>query len=204
MDLLTAKLKLEAIIGRDLREMAEQYNVTVFKQGNLNKGWAGHVLESYLGLGLDSSQAPNGGTWELKLVPLVYRNGVLHPKETMAITMIDPYQVRDTPFEESHLLQKLRIILLCARIYESKQETHSILRIVKTAGLDDPKLYGQVKADYDLVRETIRSQGFQHLHGRMGKYVQPRTKGPGHGSTSRAFYARTNFLSILLGLTPIR
>jgi hypothetical protein len=34
----------------------------------------------------------------------------------------------------------------------------------------------------------------------MGKYIQPRTKGSGHGSTSRAFYARTSFLKKLLNL----
>ncbi len=33
----------------------------------------------------------------------------------------------------------------------------------------------------------------------MGKLVQPRTKGQGHGSTSRAFYARTGFVAHILG-----
>jgi len=33
----------------------------------------------------------------------------------------------------------------------------------------------------------------------MGVLVQPRTKGPGHGSTSRAFYARKIFVAHILG-----
>ena len=34
--------KLSMIIGRDLRELADAYEVTVFKEnGGLNKGWAG-------------------------------------------------------------------------------------------------------------------------------------------------------------------
>ena len=53
-----------------------------------------------------------------------------------------------------------------------------------------------VKNDYNLVRETLLNPmlGFDALTGSMGKYIQPRTKGAGHGSTSRAFYARPLFL----------
>ena len=66
--------------------------------------------------------------------------------------------------------------------------------------LDDPKMYAQVKADYELVRDTVRFKGFGHLTGAMGRLVQPRTKGAGHGSTTRAFYARTEFVAHILGL----
>lgn len=57
-----------------------------------------------------------------------------------------------------------------------------------------------MRADYELVRDTIRTKGFKELTGKMGVLVQPRTKGPGHGSTSRAFYARTGFVTHILGL----
>lgn len=71
----------------------------------------------------------------------------------------------------------------------------SILHRVTTFDLDDVEVYNQVKADYNVVRETIRTQGFSALKSEMGVvYIQPRTKGAGHGSTSRAFYARTSFL----------
>ena len=187
--------KLSTIAGQDLRELASEYEVTVFKGRNKNKGWAGQVLERYLGLPINSAQAPNFGSWELKTVPLEYpSNGELRIKETMAVTMIDPYNVERTDFEDSHLLIKLRRMVVVARIVESQQEERSILYKVTTFDLDDPEAYSQVKADYDLVRETIRTEGFSALTGKMGVYIQPRTKGPGHGSTSRAFYARKSFL----------
>jgi hypothetical protein len=59
-------------------------------------------------------------------------------------------------------------------------------------------MYECVKADYDLVRNVLLNnpqQGLKALSGRMGIYIQPRTKGQGHGSYSRAFYARPCFLS---------
>ena len=189
--------KLSMIIGRDLRELADEYEVTVLKEnGGTNKGWAGQVIEKYLGFSNNSLQAPNAGSWELKLISLEYGKRVgLKVKETMAVTMINPDNVRSTDFEDSHLLAKLKRVVIGARIWESKQEERSIFYGVTAFDLlDDPEIYNQVKADYDLVRETIRTCGFFALKSEMGKYIQPRTKGP-RKSTSRAFYARKSFLN---------
>jgi len=193
--------RLMMLEGSDLRPLADTYQVTVWRGERKNKGWAGHVLERYLGLPVNSAQSPNFGSWELKIVPLKRStSGELRVKETMAITMIDAYNVRNTPFERSHLLTKLRKAVVCARVFESQRDEHSPLVRVTTFDLSEPAIYGQVKADYELVRETIRTRGFTALTGRMGVLVQPRTKGPGHGSTSRAFYARTGFVRRILRL----
>ena len=185
---------MSELIGQDLRLFADKYKVTVFKEGK-PKGWAGHVLERHLNLPINSSQSPNFGSWELKIVPLKYlQSGKLTVKETMAITMIDPYNVEKTDFKDSHLLAKLRKLIVAARVWEGKQEKRSILYTVRIFDLDNPTVYDQIKSDYNLVREAIRAKGFSSLTGKMGVYIQPRTKGPGHGSTTRAFYARTSFL----------
>lgn len=187
--------------GTDLRSLADKYRVTVWKGSKKNKGWAGHVIEGFLGLPLNSASRPDFGTWELKVVPLKRdRNGHLRVKETMAITMINARNVAATGFEESHLLEKFRRIVVVSRIFEGKLEERSLLHDAVTFNLDNPGTYKQVKADYELVRETISSKGFDKLTGAMGTLVQPRTKGPGHGSTSRAFYARTGFVSQILGI----
>ncbi len=194
---------IHSIIGEDLRELAEKYKVTVFKDGKKNKGWAGHVIERHLGLPINSSQSPNFGSWELKTICLKYlKNGALTVKETMAITMIDPYNVERTEFEDSHLYAKMKKIVIAARIWENKNEKKSILYAASAFDLGNSDIYNQVKADYDLVRETIITKGFSALSGKLGVYIQPRTKGAGHGSTSRAFYARVSFLkqSIFLSL----
>ncbi len=66
--------------------------------------------------------------------------------------------------------------------------------------LDNPHIYAQVKADYETVRHALRTSGFSSLTGYMGVLVQPRTKGPGHGSISRAFYARPTFVAHIISL----
>lgn len=192
--------KLKKLEGQDLRKLADKYKITVFKEGKPNKGWAGQTVERAIGLPLNSSQRPNAGSWELKLVSLKKKvDGTIVPKETMQITMINAQDVLVRPFESSHLLSKLRSLVICGRIFVSKDEPESILYKVGTFDLKG-ELYEIVKGDYEEVRNIIRTKGFQALTGRMGKLVQPRTKGPGHGSTSRAFYARTGFVVIILGL----
>jgi DNA mismatch repair protein MutH len=187
--------RISEIVGTNLRNLADKYKVTVFKTGKKNKGWAGHVIERHLGLPINSSQSPNFGSWELKTISLKYlRSGELTIKETMAITMIDPYNIIRTEFEDSHLLTKLKKLVIVARIWENQEETSSLLYAVKTFDLDNLEIYNQVKEDYDLVRNTIIDLGFSALTGRMGVFIQPRTKGAGHGSTTRAFYARASFL----------
>ncbi|MCS7048138.1 MAG: MvaI/BcnI family restriction endonuclease [Verrucomicrobiae bacterium] len=201
MDRDEAVRKLKQLEGQDLRKLADEYGVTVWRGNKKNKGWAGHVLERYLGLPINSAQSPNFGSWELKVVPLRrLKTGKIAVKETMAITMIDPVNVLQKPFEESHLLAKLQKAVVCARLFESALEERSLLIKVATFDLGKEDIYKQVRADYEEVRETIRERGFEALTGAMGVLVQPRTKGPGHGSTSRAFYARIAFVRKILDL----
>ena len=113
--------------------------------------------------------------------------------------MLDPVEVTSKSFEDSHLYTKLRKIIAVARIWESKEEQSSICHSVNAFELDGTKLFQHVADDYESIRRTIREEGFQKLTGKMGQLVQPRTKGTGYGSTSRAFYARKELVDYIIG-----
>jgi DNA mismatch repair protein MutH len=202
-----AVIKLNQLAGLNLHDLAREYEITVFAaNGKVNKGWAGHVCERFLGLPINSAQSPNFGSWELKSIPLkILKNGNLAFKETMAVTMIDAYQVARTPFEESHLLAKLKKAVCVARVVGKSVGEPTIIHSINTIDLSG-ELYEMVKSDYEIVRECLNdnARGFNKLTGKMGFYIQPRTKGAGHGSVSRAFYARPRFLAefISLQITP--
>lgn len=204
MERSDALIKLKELEGVDLHSLAKQFEVTVLSaNGKVNKGWAGHVCERFLGIPINSAQSPNFGSWELKSIPLKrLKNGKLQFKETMAITMIDPYHVARTPFEESHLLAKLRKAICVVREVGKHYSDPSYVHSVVTLDLDG-HLYRAVQADYETVQECLNDpkRGFKALTGRMGVYIQPRTKGAGHGSTSRAFYARPKFLAEFVKLS---
>ena len=196
--------KLNKLIGKEMHQLAKQYGISIYKNGKVNKGWAGHVFERYLELPINSAQSPNFGSWELKSISLKkLKNGKLTVKETMAITMIDPINVKQKEFKDSHLLAKLKKAVIVARIVGENVDEPSYVHSVFEFDLkNDSEMYKIIENDYNIVRNTLlnNENGFDLLTGKMGKYIQPRTKGRGHGSTSRAFYARTSFLKQLLNL----
>src|SRR5712692_5252349 len=199
MDRAEALARLKTLVGCDLVDLGTKSGITIWKGDRINKGWAGHAIERYLGLALNSSRSPNFGSWELKVVPVrAMPDGTFKVKETMAITMIDRIEVAAKEFQDSHLFLKLQRMVVVARAFESKAENRSLCHAVATFDLGDQEIYKQIKADYDLIRDVIRTRGFDHLSGSMGVMVQPRTKGQGHGSTSRAFYARVALVTRIL------
>lgn len=201
LDRREALRRINQLAGKDLRPMADEFGIPVWKNGHENKGWAGLVIERYLGLRQNSRQAPDFGSWELKVVPLRKdANGILRVKESMAITMLEPTEVLASRFEDSHLYDKLRSMVVVSRIYESPQELHSILHAAAEFDLDTPKIRKQVADDYEAIRTQIRTGGIDSVTGDLGTLVQARTKGRGHGSTTKAFYARPIFVAHILNL----
>lgn len=172
----------------------------VFVNGKKNKGWAGLVLERCISLDPNCRQAPNGLGWELKTTSLRLRDDRWRPKETVAITMINPERDVEVPFEESHLWQKLKKTIVCGREWITKEEPRSRLIQVNCFDVTDDELLALVKSDYELIQQTIRTKGFGALSRSLCEYIEPGTKGSGHGSTSRAFYASRKLVGIILGL----
>jgi len=196
--------RINQLAGKDLRPMADQYGIPVWKNGHENKGWAGLVIEHYLGLPQNSRQEPDFPGWELKVVPLRRGpSGALRVKESMAITMLEPAEVLTNKFEDSHLYDKLRSMVVVSRVYESKEEAHSILHAAAEFDLDSPGIHNQVRDDYETIRQRIRASGIDSVTGDLGRLVQARTKGRGHGSNTRAFYARPTFVAHILNLQKL-
>ena len=196
-----ATKKLQEIIGKDLVKIAAECGVTLFKDGKKNKGWVGHVVECHLGLPRNCLQLPDFGDWELKTISMKkLKSGIIVPKETMAITMINPEDVINNDFEHSHLKLKLNCLLIITRVWYATSEPRSELLSAFKFDIDnDKELYAEIAADYEETRECIRNKGFNALSGKMGKWIQPRTKGQGNGAPkTRAFYARTCFLKKIL------
>ncbi|MBS9783805.1 hypothetical protein KGV55_00460 [Candidatus Gracilibacteria bacterium] len=190
---------LKKYIGDNLLKWAEFYGITVFKNGKQNKGWKGLVLERLAGLENDNKKAPNGLGFELKSVAFKkMQNGNITPKETMAITMINPQELLDTSdFYKSHLWEKLKSLVFCANLWlEENQEDSKLLAITSFDFLENGNLIKEIEEDYNFIRKKMIEDGFENLTGKYGKWIQPRTKGA-KNSTSRAFYARKDLVKII-------
>lgn len=196
----TALKNLKKYIGKDLAELASQFDIHPFKDGKQNKGWKGLVVERLAGLENNVSKAPNGLTYELKSVAFHYVNNEPVPKETMAITMINPEELKAHSFFESHVWAKLKTIIFCAVKWNGRHSKKA--ELLSVASLDfakDDDLIKEIEADYELIRQKLAKEGFDALTGKDGKWIQARTKGIGGTNPrtgkrrpiTRAFYART-------------
>lgn len=204
MKIITRTVAIENLkkyIGQDLKELALEHGITTYETGRQNKGWKGLVLERLAGLECNVSKAPNGLSYELKSVSFYYVKDQLVPKETMAITMINPGELRNHEFFESHCWAKLKSIVFCAvEWYGKNSERAELLDVTSLDFLETDWLIKEIKEDYNFIRNKLITQGFKSLTGSDGKWIQARTKGPGHGSTSRAFYARKELVKKIFEL----
>ncbi len=192
---------LEKYIGQDLCELSKLFGITTYLAGKQNKGWKGLTLERLAGLTINNKQAPNGLGFELKSTAFYQVKGIWKPKETFAITMINQQNLIDTPFFKSHCWEKLKSLIYCAVSWNGKHnEKSELLKIQSFDFLENDTLIQEIEADYEFIRTKLKTQGFQALTGKDGKWIQARTKGKGHGSTSRAFYARKSLIGEIIQL----
>lgn len=190
---------LKKYIGQDLQKLALKYGITTYKAGKQNKGWKGLILEILAGLENNISKAPNGLSYELKSVSSHYIKNKLVPKETMAITMINPQELKAHSFFESHCWAKLKSLIFCAVMWHGKNaKTSELLKVISLDFAENDDLIKEVRDDYDFIRNKLIINGFDALTGKDGKWIQARTKGIGginpqtgkKRPVTRAFYAR--------------
>lgn len=191
----TAIKNLRKYIGKDLSKLAPKFGITTYGTGKQNKGWKGLVLERLAGLQTNISKAPNGLSYELKSVAFHYVKDELVPKETMAITMVNPKELKAHSFFESHCWAKLKAIVFCAVMWHGRNSKNAeLIEVTSLDFVEEDGLIKEIEKDYNFIRNKLITKGFKSLTGADGKWIQARTKGAGHGSTSRAFYARTELV----------
>jgi DNA mismatch repair protein MutH len=193
--MVTRVIAVQKYIGQDIAQYAAKFDIRPYVNGKQNKGWKGLVLERLAGLGNNNLRAPNGLTFDIKSVSFKKREDVFVPKETMAITMFTPADVIKESFLESHCWNKLKSLVFCAVEWTGTNAEGGILLDVTSLDfVEDAELIREVAADYELIRRKLITEGFEALTGKDGKWIQARTKGAGHGSKSRAFYAKKPFV----------
>lgn len=155
-----------------------------------NKGATGLLLETITGIP-HTSNCLDCSDGELKTFPLKkVKNGSLVPKETLAVTMVCPEELKEKCFADSRCCKKMNRMLVVPYLREENNIVYLKPTLLEKDNL--PELYKLLEEDYLQIQTHYTSSGL--LKSSIGKYLQTRTKGAGHGTTSRAFYLRTTFL----------
>jgi DNA mismatch repair protein MutH len=156
-----------------------------------NKGLAGHYLEDLLAIPR-SSACLDCVDGEVKVFPLKRTaSGGITPKETVAVTMCQPAALLTTAWRDSNAFKKLQNTVFIPYMRDGDDiEYYEPIHFSEAS-----TLMAELEADYKEI-QLQAAEGV--MTGSIGKYLQTRTKGTGHGSTSRAFYLRPCFLTRIM------
>ena len=159
-----------------------------------NKGSVGLYLEQRIGIP-PSGRCLDCLDGEIKTFPLKRnKSGKVVPKETVAITMHNIEVDAQTEFGESRLYKKTNNIVFVSYIRNNDNE-------ITFVGMYHPRgLHEKIRQDYkSIVDYYIKNAD---VTGKVGSYMQSRTKGQGGKSKkTRAFYFKTKLFTELLNGT---
>lgn len=158
-----------------------------------NKGKPGNYLEELTGIP-QSSECLDCIDGEVKVFPLKkLRTGIISPKETVAVCMINKDDLVGTDFYESRCYKKLSNVLFVGYYREDDKITYMQPTLFNLDAHNEIK--EQLKNDYDTIREYFMKNNTLEGTSKLGLYLQNRTKGKGgNAPKTRAFYLRTAFI----------
>lgn len=163
--------------GHTLREMS---NAPELPDPTVRRGAFGNALEKYyFGYAINSDSAPDFAEagLELKSTPLKKtKKGEFVAKERLVLSMIDYMSVPDETFETSHLLDKVRRMLLV--LYQYEPEKNPVDYAIEFAGswsIPEEDL-PQIKKDWETVVEKVRSGHAEDISGSDTLYLEACTK----------------------------
>jgi len=176
------------IHARFLPLIGNEYTLPV----TANKGLPGTFLEGLLGIPhtpncLDCSDG------ELKTIPVKESGGTFVPKETIAVTMLSREALQADDFNSSRCCIKMSKMLVVPYYRTGDTIRFMTPTIISRECSEFAELYRILENDYNQIRRDFIDHN--NLSSRTGILLQNRTKGRGHGSTTRAFYLRKEFVS---------
>src|SRR5690606_30497619 len=110
---------------------------------------------------------------ELKVTPYkINKNGSIVAKERLIITMIDYFSVINETFEESHLWQKAKLILIVYYVYQQEIESRLDYKIGYVKLITPPKQDIKIiKHDFEVIAKKIREGKAHALSESDTEYV---------------------------------
>ncbi len=154
----------DKLIGQSLHSLFGDKCIEDLRKG---KGRLGQMVEE-LFFGYDPNNDSDAdfseAGLELKCTPLLKskKNTNYRIKERLICTMIDYFSIVDTPFEESHLLKKCRLMLLLFYLHTYGADVYDFEFLFRVLWQLPEKDLLIIKKDYETISEKVRN-GKAHL-----------------------------------------
>lgn len=203
-----AVAELSNYLGCDLAQLASEYGIEIYSNGNKNKGWRGQLLEALAGLPeLDNRKAIDGADFELKSVSFACgADGLWTPRETLWVTVANEDDLLALDFWQSPVWHKLRSVVLCAvswdggRAGQAQQAQMARLLAVRHFKLKPEDMIAQIMAqDYHDLQQLVAREGICNVSAHHGRLLQLRPKGGAGEKIRRGWYGRKELVKIMMG-----
>lgn len=190
--------------GKKRADVLDRYNEIRITGGNLPngktvkhaKGNIGNLVqEIYFGIPVNSDRHSDikGCGVELKVSKLVeLKSKGLRVKERLVLGMINSHDLLPQNFENSHVYEKCRLILLVYYINrKSDGFTPFQFPFYKSVYMTIPHCdLPQIKRDYEYIRDCVNRKQYNQLHEHCAKYLSPAPK-----NGKRAFSFKVSYMN---------
>jgi DNA mismatch repair protein MutH len=178
--------RIDLIAGLTLGDLAQELNVLVPENLQVEKGWAGQLLEAYLGASAGNLPEPDFQILgvELKTLP-INRDG--KPLETTFVSVASLTQSKPVSWHESSIYKKLRHVLWVPIIAE--RDIPVPLRQIATPFLwqMDEQQETTLQTDWEELMELITFGHHDKINATHGEALQLRPKAADSSVRTQAF-----------------
>jgi DNA mismatch repair protein MutH len=212
-DYRTASAREIEALGRDLIGRALDSFSTdplLFKPSSAaTKGKVGAIYEAYFGIAPNSRGGPDfiGAGIELKSVPILLVGTEARAKERISLGMIDWKSLPTETWATAHARRKLEHLMLIFYEWSPFRPLGYFSTLAAGLWKTDANTLAALEQDW-LVIQKLEIEGRRaEVSESLTKSLGAATKGPGHGSTSRAWSLKQPFVGwiyrSMTGQTPL-
>lgn len=198
-------IQIENIKQKDLIKM-----LNLHIKGNKNA--MGDVFEAWFGKPKDSASEPDLGVSELKATPFKrLKNGDISAKERLVLNIINYEELDKENFEDSHLLEKNRVLELGYYEYNKDipKDDWFFAKCVMYEMMNNKNDLEIIKKDWEIIQSYVKKGKAEEINEGLTNYLAACTKGVNKHSMrtqpnsnvmakQRAFSLKGSFMTTLL------
>ena len=194
-DAAEIQARAASLIGKRLLELQPTLAPMV-PSSPATKGVVGRIYEACFDIPQNSRPGPDfeGAAVELKSVPILISGSEARAKERISVGMIDFEGLALETWATAHARHKLQRLLLIFYRWEPFRPIASFQTLAAGIWSPDAESWSGMKADWELIRGLAAAGRRQDVSESLTRLLGAATKGPGHGSVSRAWSLKQPFV----------
>lgn len=186
--------RARSLVGRTLIELYP--SAPMVPSSPATKGVVGRIYEAYFDIPQNSIAGPDfpGAGIELKSVPILLTGSEARAKERISVGMIDFDRLRVEVWDTASVRKKLDCMLLIFYGWQPLQPIARFKTLAAGVWSPDAETWRAVEADWHTIRSHVAAGRRGEVSESLTRVLGAATKGPGHGSISRAWSLKQPFV----------